>query len=595
MFKLKRLRPIVDYLQPYRWQLIGAVTALLFTSALTLSLGQGLRLLVDQGFSGSTEALGQAIGVFMILVVLLAVGTFVRFFLVSWVGERVCTDLRKAVFNHLIDLHPSFFEDNGSGEIQSRITTDTTLMQSVIGSSVSIALRNLLMFIGGVILLLITNVKLTAIVLISVPFVLVPIIFLGRRVRRLSRVSQDRVADVGSYVGEALQNIKIVQAFNHQPLDRLRFADYAEDAFRVAVRRITLRAWLATIAITLVLGSVGGMMWVGGSDVIRGEITAGELAAFLFYALMVVVSVGAISEVMGELQRAAGATERLMELLAAKSLITAPESTQLQQLSNNVRGQVEIANLRFSYPSRPAQAAIDGLDLSVQAGSSMALVGASGAGKSTLFDLLLRFYDPQQGSICFDGVDISRLDPFELRRHIAIVPQQPVLFTGNVWDNIRYGNPEASDQEIVDAAKAAYAHEFIETLPDAYNSDLGEGGVRLSGGQRQRIAIARALLRNPAVLLLDEATSALDAESEFRVQQALERLMANRTTLVIAHRLATVINVDRIAVLDNGRLVEIGKHKELLGKSPLYAHWAKLQFDQAARVSESSADISEGE
>lgn len=582
--KIAGLKPLIGYLRPYNKQIIAALIALTFTAGITLSLGQGIRILVDQGFSGAPEDLNYAVGVFLVLAVFLALGTFVRFFLVSWIGERVCADLRKAVFNHVVGLHPSFFESNGSGEIQSRITTDTTLLQSVIGSSVSIALRNILMFIGGVIWLLITNVKLTAIVLVSVPLVLVPIIIFGRRVRKLSRSSQDRVADAGSYVGEALRNIKTVQAFNHQAADRQRFDQYAEDAFNVAVRRITQRSWLSTIAITLVLGAIGGMIWVGGNDVVQGVMSAGELAAFLFYAMMVAVSVAAVSEVIGELQRAAGATERLMELLAADNLISAP--VQAAHLPEPLRGQLELKNINFCYPSRPNQPAIDYLDLNIPAGSSMALVGASGAGKSTLFDLILRFYDPQAGGVFFDGVDISTLDPQVLRQHIAIVPQQPVLFSGNVWDNIRYGRPGASDEEVKAAAKAAYAAEFIEALPQAYDSDLGEGGVRLSGGQRQRIAIARAVLKDPEILLLDEATSALDAESEYMVQQALEKLMINRTTLVIAHRLATVINVDSIAVMERGRVVEMGTHSELLGKSPLYARWAKLQFDETALVAE---------
>jgi ATP-binding cassette subfamily B protein len=587
----KGLLSLTAYLKPYRWQIIAAITALIFTAGVTLSLGQGLRIIVDQGFSGSPDALDQAIVLFMVLVVLLAIGTFTRFFLVSWLGERVCADLRKAVFNHLVDLHPGFFESNGSSEIQSRITTDTTLLQSVIGSSVSIALRNLLTFIGGVILLLITNVKLTAIVLVSVPLVLIPIIFFGRRVRRLSRDSQDKVADVGSFVGESLANIKTLQAFNHQALDRERFGDYAELAFTVAVRRITQRAWLSTVAITLVLGAIGGMIWVGGNDVASGLISAGELTAFLFYAVMVAVSVGAFSEVMGEIQRAAGATERLMELLEEENQIVAPQHPR--HLPEKLQGQLEIEQLVFSYPSQPLQPALNQLNLFVPAGSSMALVGASGAGKSTLFDLILRFYDPQQGVIRFDGVDISQLAPDVLRQHIGIVPQQPVLFSGTVRENIRYGRPTASDDEVAAAAKAAYAQEFIASLPEGYDSDLGDRGLRLSGGQRQRIAIARAILKDPEILLLDEATSALDADSEHMVQQALEGLMKNRTTLVIAHRLATVVNVDRIAVMEQGRVVELGTHRELLEKSPLYARWAALQFDEAALVADNYQAIQE--
>jgi ATP-binding cassette subfamily B protein len=568
------------FLAPYKWQIAAAFVALTLTAGITLSIGQGLRILIDQGFSsGSAEQLDEAIGIFAVLIVLLACGMFTRFFLVSWIGERFTADLRRAVYDHVVDLHPSFFESNHSGEIQTRITTDTALLQTVIGSSVSIALRNLLMFIGGVIWLFISNPKLTAIVLSSVPVVIVPILFFGRRVRRLSRSSQDRIAEAGSYVGETLQNIKTVQAFNHQDTDKQVFAQRVDAALQVAIQRITQRSVLTTVVILLVFGAVIGMMWVGGHDVLAGRITGGELTAFVFYAVIVAGSVGAISEVMGDIQRAAGAMERLVELLQASNLISAPRDAQ--SLQEPLQGDLRLEGLRFCYPSRPDSPAIDGLDLQVAPGTSLALVGPSGAGKSTLFDLLLRFYDLQEGQILLDGVDISTLDPRELRKHIALVPQQPVLFTGTVRDNIRYGNPLASDEEVTAAAKAAYAHDFICQLPEAYDSDLGEAGVRLSGGQRQRIAIARAILRDPEILLLDEATSALDAESEHMVQQALAHLMKNRTTLVIAHRLATVVDVDSIAVLDGGRVVAQGSHRELLNASPLYGRLAELQFDDA--------------
>ncbi|QQD17036.1 ATP-binding cassette domain-containing protein [Spongiibacter nanhainus] len=584
------LRAMLDFLRPYRLQVLGASIALVLTAGITLSIGQGLRLLVDRGFASGAnpQMLNQSLLLFAVMILLLAIGTFTRFYLVSWIGERVSADLRKAVFAHVVDLHPGFFETNLSGDIQSRITTDTTLLQTVIGSSVSIALRNLLMFVGGVILLFVTNPKLTAMVMLSVPLVVVPILFFGRRVRRLSRTSQDKLASVGSFVGEAVKNIKMVQAFNHQQLDREAFDRHVESAFDVAIGRINQRAWLSTAVIVLVLGAVTAMLWVGGHDVLAGRISGGELAAFVFYAVMVAASVGAISEVYGDLQRAAGATERLLELLTADNLVTDPDVPT--ELSEPVTGRLSFDRVRFCYPSRPEHPAIDGLSLVAEPGTSVALVGSSGAGKSTLFDLLLRFYDVQDGQICLDGVDIRALSLASLRQQIAVVPQQPVLFTGTVADNIRYGDPQASDEAIRRAAVAAFADDFISQLPEGYHSFVGEGGIRLSGGQRQRIAIARAILADPRILLLDEATSALDAESEYQVQKALERLMAGRTSLVIAHRLATVVNVDKIAVLDRGQLVAQGRHSELLQSSPLYARWASLQFDDGAPVDGQAID-----
>ena len=576
--RLGRLRPVLGFLRPYRWQLALAGLALTLTASITLLLGQGLRILVDQGFaSGSGQLLDQAILLLFGLICLLSLGTFVRFYMVSWVGERVCADLRCAVFDHVVGLDPGFFEDRSSGEIQSRITTDTTLLQTVVGSSVSIALRNLLLLIGGVIWLFILNPRLSSIALLCIPLVVIPILFFGRRVRRLSRHSQDRIADVGSYVNETLAGIKTVHAFNHQPQDRLRFGRHVRSAFEAAVRLIGQRAWLTTVVIMLVMAVISVMLWVGGHDVLAGRISPGELAAFVFYALMVAGAVGAISEVFGDLQRAAGATERLMELLATPSLIRAPE----QPLNlPRCRGELLIEELRFAYPSRPQDPAIRDLNLKVEPGSTLALVGASGAGKSTLFDLLLRFYEPAAGRICIDGVDISRLDPAQLRSHVGMVAQHPAIFSGTVRDNLLYGAPGAGAGELQEAARAAYADEFIDGLPQGYDTELGEGGVRLSGGQRQRIAIARVLLCNPQILLLDEATSALDAHSEHVVQQALQRVMEGRTTLVIAHRLATVVGADSIAVLDHGKLVARGRHRELLVSCPLYRHWASLQFGE---------------
>jgi ATP-binding cassette, subfamily B, bacterial len=574
------LTKISPFVWPYRWRVAAATAALIFTAGVTLSIGQGLRILVNDGFRGDEGALNHALELFGLIVVLLAFGTFIRFYLVTWIGERVSADLRRAVFDHIIGLHPGFFETKVSGDIQSTITTDTTLLQTVIGSSISIALRNALILVGGVIWLFITNAKLTALVLLSVPLVVAPILIFGRRVRSLSRASQDRIAEVGTYVGEAIQNVKVVQAFNHQQVDQQRFGEHVEAAFKVAQRRTLQRALLSTIVITLVLGAIGVMIWVGGNDVNAGRISAGELTAFVFYAVMIAASVGAISEVYGDLQRAAGASERLLELLAAESLIEPPAQPNI--LIQPVRGEIHIENISFCYPTRLEQPAIDQLSLTIAAGKTTALVGSSGAGKSTLIDLLLRFYDVQSGRILFDGIDLRALDPLALRAEIALVPQQPVLFMGSVLENIRYGRPDASDAEVRAAADAAFAAEFIERLPQGYDSQVGEQGVRLSGGQRQRIAIARALLKDPALLLLDEATSALDAESEFQVQQALDRLMQGRTSLVIAHRLATVIKADSIAVLEHGKLVAMGRHQDLLNASPLYARWAKLQFNNAA-------------
>jgi ATP-binding cassette subfamily B protein len=498
--------------------------------------------------------------------------------MVSWLGERVVADIRKKLYSHLVSLPPSFFEDNLAGEIQSRVTTDTTLLQTVIGSSFSFALRNALTFIGGLTLMFISNIKLTLIVLLVVPFIIFPIIYFGRKVKKLSRDSQDKIASVGAWAGESLQHIKVVQAFTREDMVNEQFGQAAEGAFDVALKRIRQRALLIALVMMLVMGSVAGMLFVGGSDVIAGELSAGDLAAFVFYAIMVAGSLAAVTEVYGEVQRAAGAAERIRELMATEAEIKSPELQT--SLGGEISNQplIEFNDMSYAYPSRPNTNALTKLNLAVQAGESIALVGPSGAGKSTMFDLLLRFRDPQSGEIKISGKALTDWDLQELRSQFALVPQQPVLFSANVWDNLKYGRPDATETEVLAAAKAAHADEFIEQLPEGYQSFLGEQGVKLSGGQKQRLAIARAILRDPKILLLDEATSALDAQSEHYVQQALDELMKGRTTFIIAHRLATVRHVDRIAVFDHGQLVDFGNHDELIESSDLYRRLAELQF-----------------
>ena len=577
------LRRLVPFLLPYKWRILGAMMALTVAAGTVLGLGQGMRVLIDQGFAGGdTSLLDRALLVLLGVIALMAASTYGRFYLVSWIGERVVADIRRAVYDHVLTLSPGFFETTKTGEILSRLTTDTTLLQVVVGSSASIALRNALLFLGGTGMLLITSPKLTGLVALVVPLVVAPIVFFGRRVRKLSRDSQDRIADVGSFVEETLAAIRTVQAYTHEAIDRALFGKRVEEAFDVAIRRVRVRALMTVIVIVLVFGAVGIILWIGGHDVVAGRLTPGELSAFVIYSVVVAGSVGAISEVIGDLQRAAGATERLFGLLAIESEIRAPAAPK--PLPSPAAGALSFDAVRFHYPSRPDWAALQDFSLEVKPGERVALVGPSGAGKSTVFQLLLRYYDPQAGSVRLDGVDLRDADPSAVRRRLGLVAQDPVVFSANAWENIRYGRPDASDAEVRAAADAAHALDFLDALPEGLGTFLGEKGVRLSGGQRQRLAIARAILRDPPVLLLDEATSALDAESERIVQDALDRLMYGRTTLIVAHRLATVLNADRIVVMDQGRVVETGTHAELVAQGGLYARLAALQFDRADGV-----------
>jgi ATP-binding cassette subfamily B protein len=574
---LSALKHVFRFVAPYRWMAVGAAVALIITSAAMLMIGQAIRRVIDAGFgAGNGDYLDLYFGALFGVVVVLAFGTFARFYFVTWIGERVVADIRKAVYGHVMKLSPAFFETTRSGEVLSRLTTDTELIQTLVGSSVSVALRNTLLFLGSAALLIVTSPHLTLLVALVIPLVVLPIIVLGRRLRRLSRESQDRIADLAARAGETLNAISTVQAYTYEARESERFGRHAEDAFGTAVRRIRARAWLTALVMLLVFGAVNAVMWIGGKAVFAGEMSAGELSAFVFYAVIGASSVGALSETWGDVQRAAGAAERLMQLLATEPMIRAP--AEPLRLPAQPSGRLQFDALRFHYPARRQTPALDGLNLEIAAGETVAIVGPSGAGKTTLFQLLLRFYDPEAGSIRFDGIDIAQLDPVELRRHIGLVAQEPVIFGATVAENIRYGRPDASDADVQAAAEAAAAHGFIQALPQGYDTYLGERGVRLSGGQRQRIAIARALLRDPPVLLLDEATSSLDAESERKLQVALERLMQGRTTLVIAHRLATVQKADRIVVMDQGRIVASGRHDSLMAEDGLYARLARLQF-----------------
>jgi ATP-binding cassette subfamily B protein len=577
MSRFSGLGLLVPYLRPYRSRVVLALLSLLVAAGTVLAFGACLRALIDRGFAeGRPDVLNYALASLLVVALVLAIASGARFYLVSWLGERVVGSLRKDLFSHVLRLGPAWFEIKRSGDVMSRISADAQLIEQVVGSSASVALRNILMCVGGIAMLVYTNPKLALYVLALVPIVVAPIILFGRKVRALSREAQARIADLVSEGAETLDAVRTVQAFAQEESASRSFGAATELAFAASIRRISRRAIMTTLVIFIVFSAVGFLLWIGGQDVIAGRISAGDLSSFVFYAVLVASSGGAISETIGDLQRASGAAERLAELRDEMPVIAEPPAPQ--RLPHPAQGAIAFEAVSFRYPTRPDSLALDRFDLRVAPGETVAIVGPSGAGKSTVFNLLLRFYDPESGRVAIDGMDISKLGLADLRRTIAIVPQEPVLFTASVTENIRYGRPDASDAEVRAAAEAASALSFVEALPQGFATHLGARGVRLSGGQRQRLAVARALLCEAPILLLDEATSALDAESERAIQQALDRLMHQRTTLVIAHRLATVQKADRIVVVDQGRVVDVGHHTELVRRDGLYARLAELQF-----------------
>ncbi|HEV8033752.1 ABC transporter transmembrane domain-containing protein [Yoonia sp.] len=575
--RVSALKALWPFMRTYRYNMIAAGFALVFTAMVALSLPIAAGQVVDT-FGLASGEISQHFVTMLIIAVLLAFGTALRYYLVTRLGERVVADIRKAVFNRMISMSPAFYEKIMTGEVLSRITTDTTLILSVIGSSVSIALRNILIFIGGVILMLLTSVKMSVMVLWPIPVVLFPILFLGRRVRSLSKENQDLIAESSGDASEQLLSAQTVQAFTHEELSRAKFDEVTEQSYRSARRRIMTRAALTAIVIFMVFAAIVLFLQMGSQDVVAGEITEGGLVQFMIYTIMVGGAVAALSEVWGELQRAAGATERLVELLTAEDTVQDP--AEPKTLHQPVKGTLQFENVQFHYPSRPQVSALDGINLEIKAGETVALVGPSGAGKSTIIQMVQRFYDPQSGAVKIDGMDLRDLMRSEFRQHIALVPQDPVIFADTARENIRFGRPTATDAEVEEAAKAAAAYDFLKALPDGFESYVGERGVMLSGGQKQRIAIARAILRDAPILLLDEATSALDAESEYAVQRAVEELARTRTTLIVAHRLATVKKADRIIVLEDGKIAAQGTHDALVAQGGLYARLARLQFTE---------------
>ncbi len=574
---LRPLRALLPYLRPYRGVLVLALIALLVASAAMLSLPIALRYLIDNGLSSkSTDTINRYFIAFLAAAGAFGVFAALRFYLVTWLGERVVADMRSAVYARVIRMDPAFFEVTRVGEVLSRLTADTTLVQSIAGVNLSIMLRSTITVVGSLVMLAVTSLKLTGIMIVLIPLIVAPLIILGRRVRKLSRKSQDRIADTSGIADETLNAIQTVQAFTLEKINTDRFDVAVEDSFGAAVRRTRSRSTLTALATMLVFGAITFVLWMGAHAVVRGEMTGGQLGQFLLYAGYIGVAAASLSEMWGEVQRAAGAMERLIELENAQPTIQAPAHPIA--LPAPGRGEIQFEHVTFRYPSRPEAKALDAFDLNVRPGETVAFVGPSGAGKSTTFQLLLRFYDPESGRVLVDGVDVSQADPLAVRSRIGLVPQDTVLFAASARENIRYGRPDATDAEVEIAAKAAAADEFLRRLPEGYDTFLGERGARLSGGQRQRIAIARAILRDPPILLLDEATSALDAESERLVQAALDHLMQGRTTIIIAHRLATVLQADRIVVMDHGRIVAQGTHAELVRGNELYARLAALQF-----------------
>ncbi len=578
---LRPLRALIPFIRQYPGRVLAAFLALLAATAATLAMPIAVRFMIDNGFSTEdASSIDRYFLAMLVVAIVLGLASAMRFYFVSWIGERVTADLRAAVYNHITTLSPAFFEVTRTGEVLSRLTADTTLIKTVVGSSASIALRNLFMFFGSAIMLIYTSASLAGLAALALPSVIVPVIVFGRMVRRLARASQDRIADTASHATETIGAMQTVQSFTHENEDRQVFSSAVEGSFDTAKLRILARAGMTAIAIVLIFAGITGILWLGAQSVLDGKMSGGTLGQFILYAVLCATSIGALSEVWGEVQLAAGASERLVEILDVVPVIQPPANPKL--LPQPARGKIAFDDVTFHYPTRPEASALSGFTLAVAPGETVALVGASGAGKSTVFQLLSRFYDPQNGCITIDGVALPEMTPQTVRGALAVVPQETVIFAKTVMDNIRFGRPEASEAAVIAAAKAAQAAEFISRLPQGYATELGERGVTLSGGQRQRIAIARAILRNAPVLLLDEATSALDAESETLVQKALDNLMEGRTTLIIAHRLATILKADRIIVMEDGKVTAQGKHHELLVRSRLYARLAELQFGREA-------------